>query len=317
MKKVIFIFIFIFILFGCKKKNKVYEIDNDYIYFGSYPQTLITDEEQIKNLNTNINLDDLSNLTSYEYYCNGIIEDYMYYIDIDSNNDGAFDYRGIYFDKYRPYKFSLDSEINKTYQDDNGYLVNTVYWFKYEKIKWKILKKNKKSAMIISDLILDSQDYYPSDRWDLFEHNGKVGYVNNYELSNIRKWLNDNFYNTAFNTLEKEIIKTTKVDNSLESTTRISNDYICDNTLDKVFLLSHKELNDYFKTEEERQNKATNYASSQGISTGENGYSYWRLRTPYTNFVGRDTLINHEGKIFNLGVDYNCYGIRPAINIKL
>ncbi len=316
MKKIFLLFIFIFIITGCKNNNKVYEKIDDYIYFGSYPQTLETNKlEELNNLIKNLpeeNGD--TKWISYNYYIKGEIEDFMYYTDVDLDNDEKFDYRGVYFYKYRPQSTLDDSTLEESRQDDNSYFINNIYWFKFEKIKWRILENDKNSYMIMADLILDSQDYYNENGDGEYQHNGGVGYSNNYELSNIRKWLNDNFYNTAFNNLEKEIILKKEVDNSASSTLSPKNPYYCNNTFDNVFLLCHQDaLRKYFNNNNDRKCFATDYAKCQGVLVGANTCSCWRLRSPYINFVYYDTFIDTVGEIFNRSITNTYYGIRPVI----
>ncbi len=75
--------------------------------------------------------------------------------------------------------------------------------------------------MIISDLLLDSQDYYFSTDYRTngdTDYQGntttKKVYANDYKYLHIRSWLDITFYNTAFSTFEKVIIAQTEVDNS-------------------------------------------------------------------------------------------------------
>lgn len=82
----------------------------------------------------------------------------MYYIDIDLDQDNEIDYRGVYFSDYRSTN-TLDDSTN-SYQHDNEYLTNSIYWFKYEKIKWNILTTTDLKAILICDLVIDSQNYY-------------------------------------------------------------------------------------------------------------------------------------------------------------
>ena len=321
MKKILNVIIILsitFILFGCKRKQ--YEINNKTLYFGYYPQSLEVDENILSSLNKKVsNLPSSNNLngwTDYNYYIDGSIQSFMYYIDIDLDNNGSNDYRGVYFNEYRPYNALATTDIDESFQDDNGYDINNVYFFKYERIKWDILENNDGSIFAVTNIIIDSQDYYPDFRIDDFSHNDGVGRVNNYKLSNIRKWLNNEFYNTAFSDKEKEIILTTEVDNSKESTNRLDNPYTCENTFDKVFLLSYAEAMKYYPTLEDKMKKGTDYAKCQGLNVANNDYSHWRLRSPYTNFVGYDTLFNHKGQLFNKPVANTSYGIRPALYIK-
>lgn len=220
-KKIVLLFFTLFILLlpsGCKKKNdKSYKREDDFIYFGTYPQTLVSDEKIIDKLNNKSgNLPTKENShkwISYKYYINSNVEDFMFYQDIDLDNDKIYDYRGVYFIEYRPESVKDSSSTASSYQDDNGYYIDKVYWFKYEQIKWQIMKEENGLALIFSCNILDSQDYYPSD-----SHDDEMVYANNYALSKMRKWLNEDFYNLSFSDLEKEIIVDKEVDNGPSST---------------------------------------------------------------------------------------------------
>ena len=296
-------------------------VDNK-IYFGTYPQTNVTDVDLITSLNEKAGTLPTStavgNWTDYNYYISSSVTSYMYYQDIDYDNDGDYDYRGVYFTQYRPTYSSSSSSTNASRQDDNGYSTNTVYWFSYDPIEWNILEVSNDKALIIANLTLDSQEYYPSDSTSSFEHNGGTGYANNYELSNIRKWLNDNFYNIAFNDLQKDLIETTKVDNSASSIGNISNEYVCNNTNDKMFLLSNKEATTYYTSDEERQTKGTDYAKCQGLSIDSStGNSLWWLRSPYNNVAPIARNANAGGDVSRSGIGNANRGIRPACYINL
>ena len=285
----------------------------DSLYFGMYPQNLVEDSSTNTSLNTLVTKPTSTSFNgwaSYEYYINGSKSNYMWYIDVDYNNDT---YRGVYFTSYRPY----NTTSNGTgYQDDNGYYTNTIYWFRYDPIKWLILSEEKGKKLIIADLILDSQDYNPSDSSSQYSHNGGTGYTNNYELSNIRKWLNDNFYNTAFNDSQKEMILTTSVDNSVSSTGYSSNDYACNDTNDKIFLLSYEEVMSLFTSPEKRKAQGSDYAKCQGLYV-YNSYSYWWLRSPYNYYSINARDVGYGGSIHSDDYVINTYrGIRPACWIE-
>ena len=316
--------------------TRPYTREENKIYFGTYPQTLVSDDTIISVLNTKVGDlptdTDTKAWTDYNYYISSSIASFMFYQDIDYDNNGTYDYRGVYFIQYRPYDYSSSSSTSYTYQDDNGYSTNTIYWFSYDPIEWDILSESNGKALIIANLILDSQDYYPSNSLSSFSHNGGTGYASNYELSNIRKFLNDNFYNTAFNDLQKSLIKTTTVNNSVSSTACSTSDYACNDTNDKLFLLSYKELTTYYTSRESKLAKGSDYAKSQGLyfnaSSGNyQGYSKWWLRSPdddaifaqYVTVSGITEDVGSSGKIFYYDefVFRNDYGIRPACWITL
>ena len=312
------------------------QYDHSKLYFGSYPQTHVEDEELIALLNSKAgdlpNSTHFNSWTDYEYFINGNKESFMFYQDIDLDEDGTYDYRGVFFDKYRPW-YTDDCEPIADYsqQDDYGYLVNNTYWFSYDPIEWNVLKKEKGKALIFSTIALDSHEYYNSDyNGEETRDNGLSLSPNNYEYSNIRKWLKENFYNTAFNYNEKGINVICEVDNSASSTLQTFNRYACNNTQDELFLLSSQEVVNYYPNISDRTSLVSDYAKCQGIVATRNKSAstydfcnYAMLRSPYWFNGGEVDTISTTG---NLGIDpgefyancnYTFIGIRPAMWIIL
>ena len=304
------------------EKSKFYIREENKIYFGTYPQTEV--EATAKNGLASITFDS-STWTKYQYYASSTISEFMYYKDVDLDNNGTYDFRGVYISKYRPYMCSYSTGKAASYQDENGYLTKTIYWFSYDPIEWNILSESNDEVLIIANLILDSQEYYSSTSSETtkFEHNGGKGYGNNYELSNIRKFLNDNFYSTAFNDYQKELIKDSFVDNSASSTSNDSNIYACNNTQDKLFLLSYFEATTYFATDLDRQSTGTDYARCQGLRKDDASsstyleYNYWWLRSPRDTNAYNARYVYDSGYISSRSIGYTNCGVRPACWINL
>ena len=285
--------------------TSIYIRNKNKIYFGTYPQIKVeaTTENGLESIYYN------STWKNYGY------DNYrytgLYYKDVDIDNDGSLDYRGIYIKKYRTSNYFNDSG---TYQDGYGYLEGKIYWFKYEPIEWEIKSEDNGKVLIVSNMILDSQCFYPSLASYTFEHNNGAGWANNYEFSNIRKLLNDTFYNLAFNSSQKTKIETTLVDNSVSSTGQVKNNYICNDTNDKLFLLSYEECSKYYLSTE---TSGTDYAKIQGLPTSNS----WMLRSPvYTTgtyiYAGNGSYYDDYSKIDSWNVSSYC-GIRPACWITL
>lgn len=296
------------------------------LYFGSYPQSKVSDSSTITTLNTLAGtLPTSSNIykwTDYGYYANGHKSSYMYYIDIDIDSNGEYDYRGVYFTSYRPNYMTWDGSDSNSNQSTNGYSTKTVYWFKYEPIKWNIVTKSNDRAMIISELILDSQDYnyfYSQTNVEDYQGNSQSGETsgNNYMYSHIRSWLNTTFYDTAFTSLEKEIINITTVDNSALSTSSSDNEYACSNTNDKLFLLSYKEITIYYSSDSLRTAVGTDYAKAQGLYVNsEDEGRYW-LRSPDEEYRYSALECTTYGKIFSDNMRETDGGVRAACWINL
>ncbi len=305
----------------CNSKQ-LYVRDGQKITFGSYPQSEVTDDALKAALNVKAGTLPTSanaqNWTSYGYYINGSASNYMWYIDVV---DGADKYRGVYFISYRPFDEQKTSSSGNSHQDDHNYSTGVVYWFKFEPITWTILSENTAdgTALILCDMIIDSQAY----------DSGTI-YNSNYESSTIRRWLNRNFYNTAFDDLSKQIIKTTVVDNSVGSTGSSTNSNACPNTEDKVFLLSYSDVKNsdygfssiFTDTDTVRQKNPTDYAFVQGASSTTNqnvdGTCGWWLRSPHNNGNKNVRFVAADGSLErNTSVYYTSYGVVPAIQIIL
>ncbi len=221
------------------------------------------------------------------------------------------------------------------YQYNNdGYYTSTVYWFRYDPIKWTILDESDGKALILADLALDSQQYYRDAYSGTQTRNGRSVYAHDYAESDIRKWLNDTFYNVAFSDLQKALIDTTAIDN--KTTGYNTNFYTYNsnqiNTEDKIFLLSYKdvfETSAYFNSDAARQKKSTDYAKSQGCWTSTDssyrGNCGWWLRSPYRGRAkcayrvryGGNSDNNYRDEYIDNDVNGTLQGVVPAVTIKL
>ena len=316
--------------------SATYEV-GDIIQFGSYPQSEVEDETLIAKLNARA--PEWDEWTSYGYYsgngnCGSMIQgDWMRYIDVEYNGNK---YRGVKFTQYRPY-YTYYNSLNYSYQDDNGYITDISYWFKFEPINWEVL--DPVSGLVICETIIDAQAYcdtiyYNGDKlsnYAYFNDSLFKNFANDYENSSIRKWLNGDFYNTAFSDGQKNKIKSTALNNDGYYTlTGAGYDNRLDSkeTNDKIFLLSYNEAKnvdfgfalDENKGDFARQTKGSDYAKSQGLyveSLYDNN-SYWFLRSPGYYSSGC-CGINYSGQVSSGEYFATCdvsRGVRPALNFK-
>ena len=318
-------------------EGETYKV-GDIIQFGSYPQSEVKDEAIISALNALA--PEWDDWTSYGYYSGDgsygsmVQGDWMRYTDIAYNGNK---YRGVKFTQYRPnYTYSSS---NNTNQDDNGYSTNTVYWFKFESIDWRVLDPS--TGLVMCETIIDSQPYSntvyyksnPGYRYNYFNDASYKIFASDYETSFIRKWLNEDFYNTAFTDREKKEISTTTLNNDGYETSigTIGCESLDSNeTKDKIFLLSYNEVrnsNFGFNSSSSaydtaRRAQGSDYAQSQGLyvyrSSGSiyNGNLCWLLRSPggtssqccYVSYVGNS--------LYSYNVDGTHYGVRPALRFN-
>ena len=170
-------------------------------------------------------------------------------------------------------------------------------------IKWIVMKNEGNQVLLLSKYVLDAKPYYE-----------EVEEVT-WETSDIRQWLNNEFYTTAFNKAEKAKIQTSLIKNedNSENGTSGGND-----TEDKVFLLSEKEAETLFSNDDERIAKATGYAEKSGVYVNEKKESVWWLRSPgYSS--SRAAEVSEYGWVDQDGPSVYCSdgGVRPALHLNL
>lgn len=225
--------------------------------------------------------------------------------------------------------YTIKSVLSNKDVNELGYIeYKDVVYRKYgddfyiaEPIKWRILSKTNGIYKLVSDAVLDYISYARpiGDR----ETADGIIYQNNYKYSNIRAYLNGldlssynvasyqgkGFYDIAFNEYEKSIMNEMNVDNSSESTMYPDNPYACENTIDKVTLLSQKEITDYYPVE-----KRNAYLTTYAYQRGTHDTLYW-LRSPYGNVKNRAMYVEKNGAIYSSVTHDSYIGIRPVIEV--
>jgi len=265
------------------------------ITYGSYPQTKVTSSSLISALNAQTLQAD--NTVTY----------------------GGSKYKRVYFTQYTPSYNTSFPITNYSYQDDNGYYINTVYWFKYEPIQWRVLSNTNGELFVMADKILDSRAY------------NQVDTNVTWETCTMRSWLNNDFYNTAFISSEQAKIERSTVVNSDNSWYGTNGG---NNTNDKLFLLSYADTinsaygfsSSYDTTDTARQAQGTDYAKSSGLCVPTGGsYSYWRLRSPgngptYAGIVSYNGIAGHDALNYIMYHNYvyrTDFGARPVLKLNL
>lgn len=294
-------------------------VDGATVEFGLYPQSKVTDEAVLAELNS-LEL----TWTYYDYYAGTSTQypndpvvgsmkqlDFVKYCDTELNGEK---YRAICMEKYRPtYTIYFPSASNSLI-DDYGYELRTVYWFRYEPVKWIVL--DAENGVMISVNSVDAQPFnnnvyyknktYYSDRY--------TNFADDYGTSSLRAWLNNEFFSAAFSA--EDIGFMLKTDAVTDSET--ANDY--------VYLLSAEEAvnpdygfdADSTVKDSARRAKATDYAFSQGIINQTYGTN-WLTRSTGNSAFNHEavTCVNHSG---NLNANYSSSagtaGIRPVITIN-
>ena len=147
-------------------------------------------------------------------------------------------------------------------------------------IDWVVLNEDEFSFLVISRYEIDKR-YFDNSSSN-----------NNWESSDLRKYLNNDFYKSAFNEDEKKNILNVKLTD-------------VNNTKDNVFILSESELNSLL------------------LKDGDDDYEnlhYYNNRCPYCIWTRtkRDSCYVRQGYATGCWCNRNpnYYAVRPAMNLK-
>lgn len=258
------------------------------ITFGMYPQSVVSDIALIEKIATG-----------------------MFTGDTILNSNSTLQYNGEIFATF------AENPFNKT-KFDNGKLISpgARNYYRVEPVKWIELYKNSEYSVFISEKLIDAIPYNLS-RLNHRKSDGSSLPANNWEMSYIRRWLNNEFYYDAFNDDERGTIQLSLIDNSPDSSYHTTQNSV--DTLDNVFLVSHTEIKDTYKG----RAITTDYARARGAysstSSSHEGHGDWWTRSPgnvssSVENIDRRGYINSEP--FCNYVDDTAASVRPCIIIK-
>ncbi|NMC57169.1 MAG: hypothetical protein GYA50_08120 [Eubacteriaceae bacterium] len=199
------------------------------------------------------------------------------------------------YEQYKFYELKTGDIIKLgSYEQDNN-LINGK-----GEISWRVLTVDERKALLISDKSLECMEY--SDDVTV-----------TWEVSSIRKWLNNEFFNNTFS--EEEQKKILPMQLHTEDTNKYKSATKGSDTVDKVFLLSENELNLYLPNKTDRLTKPTEYAKSKHKYGHYEYATYdWWLRT-YNTYEKNAAYVSTGGYISYYNRDSR--DVRPAIWVKL
>lgn len=277
-----FVMLALSVPFAFAEGGTTYQV-GDHIQFGTYPQTRVDETPALKKAAEN------ATWKSYGYYSGTAVShsfDELFNVRFQSGNWMQFadffskgeKYRAVIISLFRPTMTCFMprgadySDYSYFSQPYDGYMLNTTYYFKYEPLNWRVL--NPEEGLLMCESVIDSQAFhntiyrteenfydpvnYPhfADQYYWQDSTASV-YANDYSASSIKCWLNQDFYETAFTSRQKELIQNSEI--SLPSLDDITN---------SAYGFSTSE-----GSSETRQARATDYAKSQGFTED------WYLRT--------------------------------------
>lgn len=270
-----------------------YTTEGDDYFFGSYPQSKVTDETEISALN-----DGLKELVGYEDADSGetiylpgggrsvslwkndlAAGEHIYYLD--------FHYEGNVYRALYKEASAETAEGGNAGEDASG----SVQWFVYEPIRWNIIAvKNGggiEKVTLLSSLVIDYMDF-----------GGE-----NFAGSGVRSWLNGSFLEDAFDAYEQAVIVSEYSIND-ESTSGVAGT-VGTTTYDKISLAA--------RTEAENSSDAFLKKEPSGYAEALGADGDWWLRS-----TGNDgAMFVDEDGVFNSESYENLNGISPIIEIYL
>lgn len=289
----------------CAENKSLQAVTYDIIEFGSYPQSEITGAKitaAIKNAAYDKNGDAEVNGVKYRRV---------------TKEDATY---------VHTYNWDADSYYNwNSGGDENGY-----HYFKYEPIRWRVLKVDGEEALLLSETALDDKRYNDSGKGCTWEGCTMRSWLNGYASAangDGTDFTGKNFTGSAFTEAEEAAIVPTTLTNA---DNQISGTEGGNDTSDKVFLLSLSDIrnadygfvNDYNTFDEARRVKASTYARAMGAYTysgGDyDGNCNWWLRSPgyyadYAASVWNDGHVSDYG--YSVGI--NSHGCCPALYLNL
>ena len=174
---------------------------------------------------------------------------------------------------------------------------------KPEPIEWQVLENDGKTVLLLAKYGLDCQPFH--HEWV------DVGWDN----CDLRKWLNREFFNKAFNADEQKQIADSRIYTGNNPDYGTSG---CGETQDKVFCLSIEEANKYFASDNARKCQPTAYAVSRNAyKDSDTGYCWFWLRSP-GNDADLAACVDIFGAVYSGGyVNDGFFAVRPALRIIL
>lgn len=270
--------------------------NSPYVEYGKYPQTYVGDElnENLKSWFT------AKKPTSVDSYKNdtgvsGTVTHYAY-----RYTDG-----NVYVRVASAIVYGSDYKFGNTKVESGR-----EYWFKVEPIKWKIVNYSGvtkgEAPIVISEYGLTGNITWNKS---LSDKNLWTG------TCNIRSWLNEQFYNDAFDNFTN-LIKTTTVKNCSDSSVT---DGSGGNTADKLWLLSYDEING--KYSQFARSTPTNYAMVNNAELYTTPPPVTRFCRYWTRTIALPSVdkgvLSYTYETFMHNVDTPYLSVRPAMTIML
>lgn len=196
-----------------------------------------------------------------------------------------------------------------------------------EPLEWIILEETRKELLLLCKYSIATKGFVFDFYNESYEYRNCL-----WEYSDLRHWLNEKFYQEAFDERQKDAILTTEIQTLCNDTESLD---VFEN---KVFLLSEEQVNVYLTTPELRKGIRTiNAAKAPDVLQSDRGKQenipWWILphieRGNYSINTGKDknkrfSYIAYPQMVCDQGIQYhgrNIYhkdwSVRPAIRLRI
>lgn len=173
-----------------------------------------------------------------------------------------------------------------------------------EPLEWIVLEVQEDKAWLMTKYCIDQVIFYP-ERVPMY-----------WGKSDLRAWMNGEFFETTFTDEEKEIILTTTVKNDNPHGMKGAGA----DTEDKIYLLSKSEVLHFMPEMADRVAYPTEYAKTKGITLSEEtGSCRWWTRTPGARKMDMCGM-RLDGRISAYGmqdVDWPTNTMRPVMWVSI
>ncbi|MBR2590577.1 MAG: hypothetical protein IKE65_06605 [Clostridia bacterium] len=273
------------------------------VCFGSWPQSAVTDEALLSRLN-----EQAVTMQSYKYRYTSTYGSYYNYVNMrygDVTLDGER-YRKVTIGSYRSADLLTVPGVQGIhYQELNNYTQGGTYWFKWEPLVWRVQRIENDKAVLVCENVIDARNYL--EDYSLL-------YNTTWSNSTLRQWLNDRFYESAFNDSEQEQVLSGELctlDNFAYGT---SGGAV---TQDKIFVPALEDMQDV-SLSINLPAAGTDYALAQGLCTINAAAVPWVSRTPSYN-QSNLVYVNASGVAAEdeAGSISAVWGVRPMLRVSL
>ena len=207
----------------------VYEIrDDHHLAFGHYPQSQEKSLAVTQHFAKYERPDKTDNRGWTVLFRNHDKEPYTWYR--DDTIDGVR-YRAVYFTRFREKCTIREAKDKNTLQKEHGYVLRTLYCFRFDPIIWDVEKiKGQSVAVLVSERGLDCRSY------------NNIEMDNEWECCSMHTWLNEEFLENAFGNREKKIL--CHLDRNPDDKV-----FLMDKEEDRMFVDRHNSIagSDYYK----------------------------------------------------------------------